>query len=107
MTVELFYDCEKFHDCGTVLWLWKNFLTAEKIIGLIVLKQWRHIVFDCAVIRFSLLILSVLTWLDRLMVKIKDYQHMGLLRMQVQNQWEASSLTVETSVTVEHLLQGG
>ena len=31
------------------------------------------------------------------MVKIADYQHMGLLRMQVQNQWGASFTIIEIS----------
>ena len=117
---------EIFHDCGKVSWLWKcfmivesfmilemfhdcekTFLTAEKMIGLIILKQWRHIVFDSVIIKLPLLILSVLTKLYSLMIKTKGYQHVGLLRMQFQNQWEASSMTVESFFTVEHLLQGG
>ena len=41
------------------------------------------------------------------MVKTRDYQHMGLLRMHVQNQWKASSMTVESSLNVEQLFQEG
>ena len=41
------------------------------------------------------------------MVKPRDYQHMGLLRMQVQNQWQASSMTMESFLTVEKFLDCG
>ena len=91
----MFHDCRKFHDCGNVPWLWndseKTFLTAEKIFFFETMKIY---------IKLPLLILSGLTRLFSLMVKTRDYQHMGLLGMQVQNQWKASSMTVE------HLLQG-
>ena len=96
-----FMIVEMFHDCG------KTFLTAETMIGLVILKQWRHIVFDSVIIKLPLLILSVLTKHYSLMIKAKGYQHVELLRMQVQNQWEASSMAVEGFFTVEHLLQGG
>ena len=51
-------------------------------------------------IKLPILILSGLTRLYSLMVKTRDYKHMGLLEMQVQNHWKARSMTVE------HLLQG-
>ena len=126
VTVELFCGCGKFHNCGTVLWLWnswmimelfydcrkvpwlwKNFLIAEKIIGVIILKQWRYVVSDSTIIKLPVLILSALARLYNLMVKTRDYQHMGLLRMHVQNQWKASSMTVESSLNVEQLFQEG
>ena len=56
--------------------------------------------FDFAIVKLPLLILSVLTRLYSLMVKTSHYQRMEILRMQVQNQWEASSMAVEP------LLQG-
>ena len=112
-TVELFYDwnswmiVELFYDCRKVPWLWKNFLIAEKIIGVIILKQWRYVVSDSTIIKLPVLILSALARLYNLMVKTRDYQHMGLLRMHVQNQWKASSMTVESSLNVEQLFQEG
>ena len=80
MTVEMFHDCEMI--VKKLFWLLKKFF-------------WNKIY-----IKLPLLILSGLTRLFSLMVKTRDYQHMGLLGMQVQNQWKASSMTVE------HLLQG-
>ena len=91
----MFHDCRKFHDCGNVPWLWndseKTFLTAEKFFFL---KQWRYIS-NCLYLFYQ-----DSQRLFSLMVKTRDYQHMGLLGLQVQNQWKASSMTVE------HLLQG-
>ena len=78
----------------------KKKLIAEKMIGVIILKQVRHVVFDSVIIKLPLLISSVLTRRYSLMVKTWDYQHMGLLRMHVQNQWEASYMTVESFLTV-------
>ena len=82
MTVELFYDSGK------------TFLIAEKVIGVIILKQSRYVAFDSAIIKLPLLILWVFTRLYSLMVKTRDCQHMGLLRKQVQNQWGANSMAV-------------
>ena len=82
MTVELFYDSRK------------TFLIAEKVIGVIILKQSRYVAFDFAIIKLPLLTLWVLTRLYSLMVKTRDCQHMGLLRKQVQNQWGADSMAV-------------
>ena len=82
MTVELFFDCRK------------TFLIAEKIIGVAVLKQWRYVVFNPAIIKLTRLIYQYL--LDySLMVKTSDYQRMELLRMQVENQREVGSMAVE------------
>ena len=82
-------------------------MIAEKIIGVIILKQWRYVVSDSTIIKLPVLILSALARLYNLMVKTRDYQHMGLLRMHVQNQWKASSMTVESSLNVEQLFQEG
>ena len=71
MTVKLFYDCRK------------TFLTAEKTTGVTVLKQWIYTVFDSAFIKLPLLIYSTY---KTLIIKTSDYEHVRLLRMQVQNQ---------------------
>ena len=47
----------------------KKILMSEKIIGVIILKQGRHVVFDSFIIKLPLLISSVLTRLYSLMVK--------------------------------------
>ena len=57
MTVELF------------MIVTKKILMSEKIIGVIILKQGRHVVFDSFIIKLPLLISSVLTRLYSLMVK--------------------------------------
>ena len=57
MTVELFMTVTK------------KILMSEKIIGVIILKQGRHVVFDFFIIKLPLLISSVLTRLYSLMVK--------------------------------------
>ena len=47
----------------------KKKLIAEKMIGVIILKQVRHVVFDSVIIKLPLLISSVLTRRYSLMVK--------------------------------------
>ena len=69
MTVKLFYYCRK------------TFLTAEQTTGVTVLKQLRYAVF--AFIKLPLLIYSTY---KTLIIKTSNYEHMRLLRMQVQNQ---------------------
>ena len=58
-------------------------MTAEKTTGATVLKQWRYATFDSAFIKLPLLIYSTY---KTLIIKTSDYEHMRLLRMQVQNQ---------------------
>ena len=70
-TVKLFYYCRK------------TFLTAEQTTGVTVLKQLRYAVFDSAFIKLPLLIYSTY---KTLIIKTSNYEHMRLLRMQVQNQ---------------------
>ena len=88
MIVESSITLELFYDCG------KTFLIVEKITGVIILRQWRYVVFDSAIIKLPLFILSVLTRLT--IVKTRHYQPMGL-----QKQWDRSFMAVET------LLWGG
>ena len=71
MTVKLFYYCRK------------TFLTTEQTTGVTVLKQLRYAVFDSAFIKLPLLIYSTY---KTLIIKTSNYEHMRLLRMQVQNQ---------------------
>ena len=71
MTVKLFYYCRK------------TFLTEEQTTGVTVLKQLRYAVFDSAFIKLPLLIYSTY---KTLIIKTSNYEHMRLLRMQVQNQ---------------------
>ena len=69
MIVELFYDCEFSMTVELFMIVTKKILMSEKIIGVIILKQGRHVVFDSFIIKLPLLISSVLTRLYSLMVK--------------------------------------
>ena len=51
MIVKSFMTVELFYDSG------KTFLIAEKVIGVIILKQSRYVAFDSAIIKLPLLIL--------------------------------------------------
>ena len=85
MIVEKFHDCKKtFFDCRKDNRA-DNF-EKIKIRKLIKIKKNKNKNKDKKKKKLSLLILSVLTRFYSLMVKTRDYRHMGILRMQVQNQ---------------------